>query len=420
MKVNFIIIITLIVSFFGCNNKTQTISSKESKTVTKKNSDTLLVNNIEKKVTKDNPLVEEDIINLNTIFKKAVQENEVAIEKYYALIQKFKKSGFDVKNRSTWEDQINKRYAKELKNVTNDFSILDSNLLVITKANKIDQVKRLQTQKEKLVAQKEEIGKTKKVLLKDLEMLETYKQDYQIAIKKIQTTTSNLLETVTFTYNKENYTAYIADLSKHKITTHLKKNNQHYSKLSTLKDVLNKEGEEVLMVTNAGMFHYTQNPVGLFIEEGEEKYKINLEPENGDNFHLAPNGVFYIDKKGAGIQKTSRFLEAYQTKKVVPISATQSGPMLVIDGKHHYKFNHGSKSRKLRSGVGLLPNDRIIFIISNRHNTNFFQFGTIFKDLFACQQALFLDGAISEMYIKGSSENLRGRNFGPMLSVTKK
>ena len=106
-------------------------------------------------------------------------------------------------------------------------------------------------------------------------------------------------------------------------------------------------------------------------------------------------------------------------KNIIPDLATQSGPMLIINGKHHPKFNHGSKSKKLRSGVGILPNGNIVFIISEKAHTNFFQFATIFKDIFGCNDALFLDGAISEMYIK-DIHNCKNNNFGPIIYVTKK
>ena len=74
--------------------------------------------------------------------------------------------------------------------------------------------------------------------------------------------------------------------------------------------------------------------------------------------------------------------EKYKSKKINPSNATQSGPMLVINNKHHPAFNHGSSSRKLRSGVGIMPNGKLVFLISNRSITNFHDFATIFKDIF--------------------------------------
>ncbi len=414
----FILGFTLI---FSCSDKSKTTSKTTSSTKvnalpSKSTKDTLSKKVVEKKVLTITKKEEK----ANMVFRKAVRENEKNIEKYYGLIQTFKKRGFNVEDRANWKNQINQKYQKDLAVIMSDSSKLHTKELMLVKAKKVGQLESLQAEKNQLLVKKKNIQKRRTILLNNLRTLDEYKTEYEESVKAIQANISNLFGEVTFTYNQESYTAYVADLSKHTIAIHLKSNNRHFSKLSNLKDSLEKQGKEVLMVTNAGMFHYTQDPVGLYIEKGKEKNKINLEPVNGDNFHLAPNGVFYIDEKGVGIQETHRFLKEYKAKKIRPISATQSGPMLVIDGKHHHKFNHGSKSRKLRSGVGLLPNNRIIFIISDRHNTNFFQFGTIYKDLFACQQALFLDGAISEMYIKGNSKNLKGGNFGPMLSITAK
>jgi uncharacterized protein YigE (DUF2233 family) len=65
--------------------------------------------------------------------------------------------------------------------------------------------------------------------------------------------------------------------------------------------------------------------------------------------------------------------------------------MLLIEGKYHPKFNYGSSSLKLRSGVGILPNQRIIFIISDQQNVNFFEFSSIFNDLFGSADGVFFE-----------------------------
>ena len=67
-----------------------------------------------------------------------------------------------------------------------------------------------------------------------------------------------------------------------------------------------------------------------------------------------------------------------------------------------------------------MKDGRVIFIISNNSITNFHDFGTIFKDVFGCQNALFLDGAISKMYTKKYKRTSLGGNFGPIISVIEK
>jgi len=98
--------------------------------------------------------------------------------------------------------------------------------------------------------------------------------------------------------------------------------------------------------------------------------------------------------------------------------ATQSGPMLVIDGKIHPKFTDGSKNQKIRSGVGIIENNRVIFA-ATVSESNFYDFAIFFKDMVGSRNALFLDGAISEMYLKNIDTVLTNIKYGPILSVTR-
>lgn len=60
-------------------------------------------------------------------------------------------------------------------------------------------------------------------------------------------------------------------------------------------------------------------------------------------------------------------------------SAAQSGPMLMIDDSIHYKFIHRSKNLQLRSGVGIMPNGNVVFIISQSNQTNVHDIAAILK-----------------------------------------
>src|SRR5579863_1084345 len=100
---------------------------------------------------------------------------------------------------------------------------------------------------------------------------------------------------------------------------------------------------------NAGMFETDLSPVGLFIEDGKQRRRADIR-DGASNFHLRPNGVFYLGEGGgAGVMETSRFLAAGPIARY----ATQSGPMLVIDGRIHPKFRPNSASFKIRNGVGV-------------------------------------------------------------------
>lgn len=174
--------------------------------------------------------------------------------------------------------------------------------------------------------------------------------------------------------------------------------------------------KQLLFATNAGMFTPTSAPKGLYIENG--KVIQPLDTISGRvgylNFYLQPNGVFYLTKNGDANIVTTREYQLFSPSSVE--YATQSGPMLVIDGKIHPAFNQGSPNKYIRSGVGLIDNDHIVFIISNRP-VNFYDFATLFRDYFGCSDALYLDGAISEMYLPElKRDNLNG-NFGPIIGI---
>ena len=63
------------------------------------------------------------------------------------------------------------------------------------------------------------------------------------------------------------------------------------------------------------------------------------------NFGLLPNGVFALTKKEFMILETEKFARS----KIRCQYATQSGPLLVIDGKIHPKFIKDGASKFVRS-----------------------------------------------------------------------
>jgi len=97
---------------------------------------------------------------------------------------------------------------------------------------------------------------------------------------------------------------------------------------------------------NAGMYHPDRRPVGLFVQDGVELARIVTSAGPG-NFGMLPNGVFCAGADFAVIE--SRDFAARQPTCAL---ATQSGPMLVIDGTLHPTFLADSTSRYLRNGVG--------------------------------------------------------------------
>ncbi|SFM92528.1 Uncharacterized protein YigE, DUF2233 family [Chitinophaga sp. YR627] len=223
---------------------------------------------------------------------------------------------------------------------------------------------------------------------------------------------------ITFTYNGQQYDAIVVNPSVSDISLHWLSNDQTpYKSIQVLRDVLLEKKKDILMITNGGMFMKNNIPVGLFISSGRELRPLDTATDQPGNFYMQPNGVFYLDNTGAHVSTTADYLKRSGKHNKI-VHATQSGPMLISNGVINGKFNPASVNRNLRSGVGILPNGNVVFIISKEAQTAFYDFAAIFKARFGCKDALYLDGAISKMYLKkGRPDELNG-DFGAIIAVT--
>ncbi|MCP4521979.1 MAG: hypothetical protein GY827_09875 [Cytophagales bacterium] len=436
-RINLFSCLIIIAVLFGCGCKQQknvaTTNEKEKKDTLQqvvKNQNTS-VETVSASIssTEETPTVVEESQENTQIssFQKVLDKNVPTVEKFYTIKQKLKGSKIDPKKATAEAKELRKQkafvfstleeiYIKRIKLEQKQLAEIQSKNVNPKYQKEIN----ILLKKEAFAINKLSEIENKLEIVSAFDDLETVRFSFNKSIKAIQKSAKTQTGEFQFVYNNESYTAVIVDLEKHDINLHwLSPAKRPYGNLTAVHNLLKKQQKEIVMITNGGMFHPNQFPVGLFVSNGKQFSKIDATGNKADNFHMLPNGVFYTDSTGAHVLETGTFIKGYKSKKIQPIVATQSGPMLVIDGEHHHRFNHGSRSRKLRSGVGILPNGKIIFIISDEHNTNFFQFSTIFKDVFACQNALFLDGAISKMYTPKLSPKLGG-HFGPMISVTKK
>jgi uncharacterized protein YigE (DUF2233 family) len=175
-----------------------------------------------------------------------------------------------------------------------------------------------------------------------------------------------------------------------------------------------KPGEHLAFAMNGGMYDRDNSPVGLYIEHGEEKRRANLRSGAG-NFHLKPNGVFFVGGGRAGVLETSHFLKERPAAEY----ATQSGPMLVIGGKVHPRIHAEGVSEKSRNGVGIDRDGAAVFAISNEPVT-FHAFASLFRDALHCDNALFLDGSISALYAPELGRDDFTLPMGPMIGVVVK
>jgi uncharacterized protein YigE (DUF2233 family) len=172
--------------------------------------------------------------------------------------------------------------------------------------------------------------------------------------------------------------------------------------------------EKLVFAMNAGIYDEKQAPLGLYIEKGVELKRVNLRG-GGGNFHLKPNGVFYFGDGKAGVMETSEFLKLRPRAEY----ATQSGPMLVLNGQIHPRINAGGVSEKIRNGVGIDGAGQVVFAISNGAVT-FYRFASLFRDTLGCNNALFLDGSISALYAPNLGRDDFIKPLGPMIGAVEK
>jgi uncharacterized protein YigE (DUF2233 family) len=169
-------------------------------------------------------------------------------------------------------------------------------------------------------------------------------------------------------------------------------NGQPYGSLQNIPRKNGQKTGQLVFATNAGMYQTDRTPLGLYVENGRELVRANTASGTG-NFYIKPNGVLYVNGDSAGILETRKFLQQRPRSDI----ATQSGPMLVINGAVNPRFSPNSNSRKIRNGVGVRYDHRVVFVISNNPVT-FSKFAQFFRDTLHCSNALYLDGSISSIY----------------------
>ncbi|HEY2067939.1 MAG TPA: phosphodiester glycosidase family protein [Rhizomicrobium sp.] len=178
---------------------------------------------------------------------------------------------------------------------------------------------------------------------------------------------------------------------------------------------LGKTARHVRFAMNAGMFEVGGMPLGLYVESGVERRPVN-ERNGGGNFYLKPNGVFSQTPYGTlRIDTTEGFL----VRSDRPLWATQSGPMLVIDGAFNRQITADGPSRNIRNGVGLRSTHSAFFVISDEP-VSFGKLARFFRDGLACPNALYFDGTVSSLWLPSEARKDNAAPLGPMVVVLDK
>ena len=167
-----------------------------------------------------------------------------------------------------------------------------------------------------------------------------------------------------------------------------------------------------ILMMNAGMFHPDHSSVGLQIIDGTVRNPINTDDGQG-NFFLKPNGVFALGEQGAVVQATDDF-DVSKSWRI----ATQSGPLLLQGGEYHPKLNPDSPNLHIRNGVCVSEN--VVHFVISDEPVRFYDLASLMKDVLGCQDGLYLDGAVSKLYLRtenGWSPRLGRKPLGSWLIV---
>lgn len=335
-----------------------------------------------------------DSINKIVEFKKSVDND---------ILSRIKKLNTDIVNYDSSKKSI---INKTLNDTLRKSKIAHYDSLIDFTNKKISILKKLINQKET-----DRLENERNLRYASLDLITT----------NLRTFSEEISGSKAIVFNGVKYKLFVANLDSTKVRLHLLR-PKHMSSLGNVKEYLEAKKIEPLMITNAGMFTTSFEPEGLYIEDNPlKKYDLDIGDQKSIlNFYLRPNGVFYIDNKNIPhIDTTQEFARLQKSRKFKVKLATQSGPMLVINGRIHPAFVKGSKNYKIRSGVGIVNKKKVVFACT-LDGSNFYDFAVFMRDVFNCKNALFLDGAISKMYLHDIDSTETGGQFGPILSVSRK
>lgn len=187
--------------------------------------------------------------------------------------------------------------------------------------------------------------------------------------------------------------------------------NQPFRSIQNLKKYIHTKDQNLKFAMNGGMFIENNIPKGLYIENF--KTLIPMDTLSGEgNFYLQPNGIFYITKSN---ESTVIATENFRKDSDIRF-ATQSGPMLIINGKINPVFQKSSHNLNIRNGVGILKNGDPVFVMSKK-KVSFYHFASLFKSL-GCTNALYLDGFVSRAYFPEENWIQEDGDFGVIIGVT--
>ncbi|MDP5103360.1 MAG: phosphodiester glycosidase family protein [Erythrobacter sp.] len=205
----------------------------------------------------------------------------------------------------------------------------------------------------------------------------------------------------------------IADPAKHRIATaNAPKGGQPFGSLSAFAATV--DASTIAFAMNGGMYGDDLKAIGYYVENGERLAELDRGNGTG-NFYLKPNGVFFGTGSKWQVLGSNTF---FNTVKDRPQFGTQSGPLMVVDGKLHPEIQDNGPSKAIRNGVGVDASGKAHFVISGAP-ISFGQLARYFRDEVKVTNALYLDGAVSSLWDPGTGRTDGGR-VGPIIVVSKR
>ncbi|MFM7404024.1 MAG: phosphodiester glycosidase family protein [Erythrobacter sp.] len=216
------------------------------------------------------------------------------------------------------------------------------------------------------------------------------------------------------TFDNVPLTHCIADPAQHRIAmANLGADKQPFGSLGAF--AASVDPATIAFAMNGGMYGSDLKPIGYYVQSGNRLKELNRGEGEG-NFYMKPNGVFFGDGgSGWRVLGSNTFFNSVADR---PQFGTQSGPLLLVDGKLHPEIQDDGPSKAIRNGVAVDAAGKAHFVISDAP-VSFGVLARFFRDTLKVSNALYLDGQVSSLWDPATGRQDKGR-VGPIIVVTKR
>lgn len=206
------------------------------------------------------------------------------------------------------------------------------------------------------------------------------------------------------------FVAYVADLSNHQLNFYSQNDTtKDFCTFEDLKLHLANQNIELIFAMPIARTKSTEIYRNLYIENGNIVHDLMKEKTEDKQI----NGILYTKYNGeVNILEEDDFQYDKNIKH-----AMQANKMLVVDRNISLDFDPHSKETSMQSGVGVLSNRKLLFVIS-KEPMNSYDFAAFFLHK-GCTNAILLNDTLAEVYLPEQNHNKLGTDFGVLIGVTK-